>query len=54
MICKVLLSIIKDRLKDPKFLLLLLLLLIALTGCSVLASEDGPKGTPTPSPDPDP
>jgi len=51
---RVLLLVIKDFLKNPRFILVLLFLVLTLI-CPTLASEDGPiEGAPDPSPDPIP
>ena len=50
------LMVIKNLLKNPRFLLLILVLILALTTHPVLATGDEPEipGAPYPDPDPSP
>jgi len=51
---RVLLFVLKERLKNPKFILALIILALILFGYPVLATDDDPTLPGTPDPDPDP
>lgn len=52
-----LLFLLKEKFKDPRLIIALIVLTLALLGSPVLATDDDPKlppGAPNPSPDPTP
>ena len=54
---RVLLFLLKEKFKDPRLIIALIVLTLALLGSPVLATDDDPKlppGAPNPSPDPTP